>query len=60
MSPMLATEGDLDKTVTHTASQQCVEGNGAGGQATNNRKRTIGGALGYGPISYSTAWSFWF
>ena len=40
MSLMLATEGDSDNNVTHTPSQQCVEGNGAGGQAYNNGKPT--------------------
>ena len=45
MIPMLATEGDSDKTVTHTPSRQCVEGTGVGGQVFNNRKPKIGAAL---------------
>jgi hypothetical protein len=46
MSPMLVTEGKLDQTVAHTVSQQCVEGAGAGAQASNNQKPTIRGAVG--------------
>ena len=45
MSLMLATEGNSDKTVAHTPSQHCVEDTGAGGQASNDRKPTIGAAV---------------
>ena len=45
MSPMLATEGNSDKTVTHFPSKKCVEGTGARGQASNNGKPMIGAAV---------------
>ena len=44
--PVLATRGESAKTATHTASRQCVEGAGAGARASNDRKPTIGGAVG--------------
>ncbi len=40
MGPVLATEGELRQTATHTASRQCVEANGAGAGASNNGKQT--------------------
>jgi len=43
---MLATEGDSDKTATHTPSPQCVKGTGAGGWASNNRKPILKGVVG--------------
>ena len=46
MGPMLATEGESDQIAAHTASQQCVKGAGAGARASNDRKPTIGGAVG--------------
>jgi hypothetical protein len=45
MSPMLVTEGGSVKTAAHTSSQQCVEGAGAGGRVSNDRKPTIRGAV---------------
>jgi hypothetical protein len=45
MSLMLVAEGELAKTVAHTLSQQCVEGAGAGGWASNDRKPAIRGAV---------------
>ena len=45
MSPMLVTEGESAKTATLTASQQSVEGAGAGGRASNDRKLAIRGAV---------------
>ena len=45
MSPMLVKEGESAKTVTHTMSQQSVEGAGAGGRASNDRKPAIRGAV---------------
>jgi hypothetical protein len=45
MSLMLVTEGELAKTVAHTSSRQCVEGAGAGGWASNDRKPAIRGAV---------------
>ncbi len=58
MNPMLVTEGELRQTVTHTASQQCVEANGAGVGASDNGKGTNNGAVGWGPITYPTAQPF--
>jgi hypothetical protein len=45
MSPMLVTEGESAKTAAHTSSRQCVEGAGAGGRASNDRKPAIRGAV---------------
>jgi hypothetical protein len=45
MSPMLVTEGELRQTVTHTASLQCVEANGAGAGASDDGKGTNDGAV---------------
>ncbi len=46
MSPMLATEGESDRTAAHTKSRQCVEGAGAGARVSNDQKPTIRGAVG--------------
>ncbi len=46
MSPMLVTEGELRRTATHTASQQCVEANGAGAGVSDDGKGTNDGAIG--------------
>jgi len=45
MGPVLATEGKLRQTATHTASWQCVEANGAGAVVSNVGKRTNDGAF---------------
>ena len=45
MSPMLTTKVNSDKTTTHTSSGLCAEGNGAGGQASNGGKPTIGAVV---------------
>ncbi len=46
MSQMLVTESELHQTVTHTASRQCVEANGAGGGASDDGKGMNDGAVG--------------
>ncbi len=46
MGPVLATEGELRQTATHTASRQCVEANGAGTGASDDGKGTNNGAVG--------------
>ena len=42
MSPMLATEGNSDKTATHTPSQQCVKGTGARGRCPTTGSQRSG------------------
>jgi hypothetical protein len=46
MGPVLATEGELRQTATHTASRQCVEANGARAGASDDGKGTNNGAVG--------------
>ena len=46
MGPMLATEGESDQIPAHTASQQCVEGAGAGARASNDGKQANEGGVG--------------
>ncbi len=46
MGPMLATEGESDQIAAHTASQQCVEGAGAGARASNDGKQMNEGGVG--------------
>ncbi len=46
MGPVLATEGKSHQTKRYTHCQWCVEGNGAGVGASNDRKRTNDGAVG--------------
>jgi hypothetical protein len=46
MGPMLATEGELDQIAAGTTSRQCVEGAGAGAQASNDRKQVNEGGVG--------------
>jgi hypothetical protein len=46
MSLMLVTEGELRQTVTHTASRQCVEANGARAGVLDDEKGTNDGAVG--------------
>ncbi len=43
---MLITEGELHQTATHTASQQCVEANGAGAGVLDDGKGTNDGVVG--------------
>jgi len=45
MSPVLATEGKLRQTATHTTSRQCVEANGAGAGSSNDGKRLSDGVI---------------
>ena len=45
MSPVLATEGELRQTATHTTSRQCVEANGAGAGSSNDGKRLSDGVI---------------
>jgi hypothetical protein len=45
MGPVLATEGKLRQTASRTASQQCVEANGAGAVASNDGKQTNDGVF---------------
>ncbi len=45
MGPVLATEGELHQTASHTVSQQCVEANGAGAGASNDGKQTNDGII---------------
>ena len=45
MGPVLATEGELRQTASHTASQQCVEANGAGAVASNDGKQMSDGVF---------------
>jgi hypothetical protein len=54
MGPMLATEGESDQIAAHTASQQCVEGAGAGARASNDRKQANEGGVEYrsGPVPH--------
>ncbi len=46
MGPMLATEGESDQIVAHTASQQCVDSAGAGVRASNDWKQANKGGVG--------------
>jgi hypothetical protein len=46
MGPVLATEGNLHQTATHTASRQCVEDNGAGAGVSDDGKGTNNGVVG--------------
>ncbi len=46
MGPMLATEGESDQIVAHTARRQRVKGAGAGARASNDRKQATEGGVG--------------
>jgi hypothetical protein len=59
MGPVLATEGEFRQTTTHTASQQCVEANGAGAGASDNGKGTNNGAVGKGFNNLPNRSAFW-
>ena len=45
MGPALAKEGEFYQTASRTANRQCVEANGAGAGASNDKKQTNDGVI---------------